>query len=194
MTFRFPAPPRSVIASVWAVLFIGASICSAQDSGSGFELHANGKVTASDVGLPVYPGAKLEKTPDNDSAVDMGFTLGDTHFRLVAANYLSGDPPSKILDFYRKPLSRFGDVLECDHGKPVGTTKTARSGLTCSEQGAQGEHTQVASVNSSDDHELRAGTPQKFRIVGIGEREASGIRFGLVYVELPKDSAKSKAD
>src|SRR5271165_2862363 len=123
MTFRFPALPHFLFASVGIVLFIGTSNCFAQDSGSGFELHANGKVTASDVGLPVYPGAKLEKAPDNDSAVDMGFTLGDNHFRLVAAKYLISDSLAQILDFYRKSMSPFGDVMEFDHGKPVGSTK-----------------------------------------------------------------------
>jgi hypothetical protein len=152
----------------------------AQDSGKGFELHANGAATAADVGLPTYPGSKLSKSGGNDAAVDMGFTFGDTHFRLVAANYITGDSIAQILDFYRKPLARYGDVLECDHGKAVGATKTARSGLTCGDQNGN----QI----SSESHELRAGTPEKFRIVGIGEREGSAIHFGLVYVETPKDS------
>jgi len=167
------------------------SVAAAQSSGGGFELHANGNVTASDVGLPVYPGSKLFKSADNDPAVDMGFTFGDTHFRLVAANYLSGDSPVQVLDFYRKPLARYGDVLECDHGKPVGAIKTARSGLTCGD--VKDQHMQVqGNVNSSEDHELRAGTPEKFRIVGIGERQGSAIRFGLVYVEMPKDNGSKK--
>lgn len=156
----------------------------AQDSGKGFELHANKNASAADVGLPVYPRSKLFKDADSDSAVDMGFTFGETHFRLVAAKYVSGDSIAQILDFYRKPLARYGDVLECDHGKPVGAIKIARSGLTCGDR--NGNET------SSDDHDLRAGRPEKFRIVGIGEREGSQIHFGLVYVEMPKDSASSK--
>jgi hypothetical protein len=82
-----------------SLLLCSGSPGSAQDSGSGFELHANGNITASDVGLPVYPGSKLFKSADNDSAVEMGFTFADTHFRLVTANYLSSDSPAQILDF-----------------------------------------------------------------------------------------------
>jgi hypothetical protein len=192
MRFRTPALSPVVFAWLGTLLVCGGSVAQAQDSGSGFELHANGKITASDVGLPVYPGSKLFKSADNDPAVDMGFTFGDTHFRLMAANYVSGDSPMQILDFYRKPLARYGDVLECDHGKPVGAIKTARSGLTCNDK--QDGHVQVqGNVDSSNDHELRAGTPQKIHIVGIGEREATGVHFGLVYIELPKDD-KPKAD
>ncbi len=180
-----------VLASLGALLFCAGTRALAQNSGGGIELHANGNITAAGVGLPAYPGAKLFKNPDNDSSVDLGFTFGETHFRLVAANYLSSDSPSRILDFYRKPLARYGEVLECEHGKPVGSTKTVRGGLTCSD--GQGGHIQVeGNVNSSNDHELRAGTPQKFHLVGIGESKDSETRFGLVYVELPKEIGSGK--
>ena len=178
---RFAA--SAALASLGGLLLCG-SLAFAQSSG--FELHANGNVTASDVGLPVYPGSKLVKS-DNSSAVDMGFTFGDTHFRLIAANYLSQDSPVQILDFYRKPLGRYGEVLECDHGKPVGALKVARSGLTCNTQ-SKDQVSVKGDVNSSEDHELRSGTPEKIHIVGIGEKQGNGIHFGLVYVELPKDS------
>jgi hypothetical protein len=190
MRFRTSAASLLGFASL-GVLVLVVQPAHSQSSDNGFELHANGNITASDVGLPAYPGSKLVKT-DNNSAVDMGFTFGDTHFRLVAANYLSADSPAQILDFYRKPLARYGEVLECDHGKPVGALKVARSGLTCSTKSK--DHLNVqGNVDSSDDHELRAGTPEKIHIVGIGEKQGAGIHFGLVYVELPKDSG-AKAD
>jgi len=44
------------------------------------------------------------------------------------------------------------------------------------------------SGDSSTDHELRAGTPLRFRIVGISDSQAGKTRFGLVFLELPKDS------
>ncbi len=141
MQFRAPAVLPLVCASLGTLLLYCGSVAAAQSSGGGFELHANGNVTASDVGLPVYPGSKLFKSADNDPAVD--------------------------------------------------TIKTARSGLTCGD--VTDQHMQVqGNVNSSEDHELRAGTPEKFRIVGIGERQGSAIRFGLVYVEMPKDNGSKK--
>lgn len=190
MQFRTAAASLLAFGSLGALSFAGSGIYA---QNSGFELHANGDVTAKEVGLPVYPGAKLVKS-DNNSALDMGFTFGDAHFRLVAANYLSGDSPEQILEFYRKPLGRYGEVLECDHGKPVGSRTMTRSGLMCSTKDKDHMNVQ-GSIDSSDDHELRSGTPEKIHIVGIGEKQGSAIHFGLVYVELPKDGgSKTKAD
>jgi hypothetical protein len=157
---------------------------------SGMELHANSGATASDIGLPDYPGSTLFKDKDNDATVDLGFTFGESHFRLLAANYLTVDSPEQVLAFYRKPLSHYGEVLECNDGKPVGTPTVTRSGLTCADQ--KGGNVQV-NGHDSKDHELRAGTPQKFRIVGIDKSQPKATHFGLVYVELPKDNdSKSK--
>ena len=174
-----------------ATLFSSNVALLAQDSG--MELHANSKVTAADIGLPVYPGSSLYKDKDNDEAVDMGFSFGDSHFRLMAANYLSSDAPDKILAFYRKPLSHYGEVLECNNGKPVGNPTITRSGLTCSDE--HGGNVEMNGHVSSKDHELRAGAPHQFRIVGIDKAQPNSTRFGLVYVQLPKDDdskAKSK--
>jgi hypothetical protein len=168
-----------------AALLFSAMALHAQ--GKGMELHANSQATASDVGLPSYPGATLYKEPGSDSgAVDMGLTFGDFHLRVVAAQYQTSDSASQVLDFYRKPLSRYGEVLECDHSKAVGTLKVTRSGLTCSDK----DPDHPVNLNSDDDHELRAGQPGKFRIVGIGKTEGKNTRFGVVLVELPKDSDK----
>jgi len=169
-----------------AALSCGGAGAMAQNSDVNLALHANGHTTAAEIGVPEYPGAKPYKESSNDSAVDLGFTFGDTNFRLMAASYVTGDSPAQVLAFYRKPLARYGDVLECDHGKPVGQTAVARSGLTCSDQ--EGDHLSVGGhVGSSSDRELRAGAPHKFRIVGIDESHPGSTRFGLVYVELPKD-------
>ncbi len=176
--------PRSFALLFAAVLICGNNALPAQDSG--IELHAKSKVTAADVGLPSYPGASLYKDKDNDAAIDLGYSFGESHFRLMAANYLTSDSPEKVLAFYRKPLSRYGEVLECNNGKPVGTLTVTHSGLTC-----QDEHDgnlQVNGHNDSKDHELRAGTPHQYRVVGIDKSQPNATHFGLVYLELPKDS------
>jgi hypothetical protein len=166
-----------------------------ENSGLNLALHAKSQATAADVGLPAYPGAVAYAPPDdngkkdNDSSLDMGFTFGDFHFSVIAAGYETSDSPARVLEFYRKPLSRYGEALECDHGKPVGKLTTTSTGLTCSDD--HGGHVQVnANANSSDDHELRAGSPHKYRIVGIDDSKAGKTHFGLVYLELPKDTGK----
>ena len=182
---------RNIFLSRTLLVFMASLLCGghyALSQNSGMELHANNNVTAADIGLPAYPGSTLYKDKDND-AVDMGFTFGDSHFRLLAANYLSSDSPEQVLAFYRKPLSHYGEVLECNNGKPVGSLTGTRSGLTCSDE--KGGNVQV-NGHDSKDHELRAGTPQKFRIVGIDKSQPKATHFGLVYVELPKDNDSDK--
>jgi hypothetical protein len=100
-----------------------------------------------------------------------------------AVSFVTPDSPEHVLEFYRKPLAKFGEVLECNHGKPVGSLTIAKSGLTCGDR-KSGRMT----VNGSDsDHELRAGTPEQFRIVGIDSTENGKTKFGLVALVLPKD-------
>ncbi len=185
---RFACPP--VLLAV-VMLFCGNSVAFAQNSDVNLALHANSHTTAADIGLPSYPDATIYKNPDSDSAFDFGFTVGDSKFRVMVASYVSTDSPAQILAFYRQPLSHYGEVLECDHGKPVGSLKVARSGLTCSSK-EKGDTEINGSVDSSNDHELRAGTPHQFRIVGIDESRPKSTRFGLVYVELPNSGSDGK--
>jgi hypothetical protein len=174
-----------------SMLLFGGIASFAQNSDVDLSLHANSHATATEIGLPVYPGAKLYKDADNDSAVDLGFSFGDFRFTVMAANYITSDSPEQILAFYRKPLSRYGEVLECSHGKPVGALTVTHSGLTCSDQ--HGGRVQVdGSADSSSDHELRAGSPHKYRIVGINDTHDGSTRFGIVYLELPKDNDEEK--
>jgi hypothetical protein len=183
---------RSLAALPAIVLFAAVVSCGgiaslAQNSSVNLALHANSHASAADIGLPAYPGASLYKDADNDSAADLGLTVGDFHFSLMAVNYVTSDSPAQVLAFYRKPLSQYGEVLECNHGKPVGALTVARSGLTCG-------HVQLSgNTNSSTDHELRAGTPHQYRIVGIDDSHPGSTRFGLVYLELPRsDGEKTK--
>ena len=172
---------------------VSVSSCRAQDSGGiKLDLHANAKASAKDIGLPLYPRATPYKEGDSDSSTaNLGFAFNDFHFGLLVASYITPDSPAQVLDFYRKPLAHYGEVLECDHGKPVGALTVTHSGLTCS--GSKGDHLQAnGSPDSSTDHELRAGTPLHYRIVGIGEFASGKTRFGLVNLELPKDSDSSR--
>jgi hypothetical protein len=182
---RFVFPLR---AAALGALFLTVSISTiAQDKGFSLDLHANSHATAKDIGLPDYPGAKPYKDGDNESSADLGMSFKDFHFKLLAASYVSGDSATQILDYYRKPLARYGEVLECLKGKPVGALKETKSGLTC-ESKKDGNIEVNGSGDSSTDHELRAGTPLRFRIVGISDVKDGKTRFGLVYLELPKES------
>ena len=176
------------IAVLGALVFAGANSSFAQDSGFSLDLHANSHATAKDIGLPLYPGAAPWKDSDNDSsAANLGFGLNGFHFGLLVASFSTTDSPVRVLDYYRKPLSHYGEVLECDKGKAVGPLTVTRSGLTCSGSKDGGVKFN-GNGDSSNDHELRAGTPLRYRVVGISETKDGKTKFGLVYLELPKDS------
>ena len=194
MSIRVNPFSRFMVGVLFACVVLFGGVASiAQSSGIGLVMHANSKVSAADVGLPAYPGATPFKDKDNDSAVDLGFTLGSFHFSVVAANFVTSDTPAQVLAFYRKSLAHYGEVLECYKGKPVGALTVTRSGLTCSAN--KNGHIEVnGNSDSSTNHELRAGTPLRFRIVGISDSQAGKTRFGLVYLELPKDSGADSKD
>ena len=172
-------PTMFLAAAVWS-----AAACFAQDSDFNLNVHANSHATAKDIGLPEYPGATPFRDKDSDSSADLGVVLNSFHFNLQVASFVTTDSPGQVLAFYRKPLAKYGEVLECNHGKPVGRLTTTKSGLTC------GDHANgTMTVNGSDSgEELRAGTPERFRVVGIDSTDGGKTKFGLVAVVLPKES------
>jgi hypothetical protein len=178
------------------LLLAGALLCApvaavAQRSNISVELHANKNVTAASLGLPDFPSARAYTDSGSDSPVDLGFTFGDVHFRVLVSKYLTAASPRQVFDFYRKPLARYGDVLECDHGEPVGRLKITRAGLTCSDSvGGKDAHVNGGSDSS---RELRSGSPSMFRIVALETPHADSTQFTLLLVELPKEKGSEGA-
>ena len=178
---------QSLFGAIPAIILAGAVSFAVpafgQNSDFNLDVHANSHATAKDIGLPAYPGATPFKNKDSDSSADVLFLLNSFHFSVKAASFETADSPLQVLGFYRKPLEKYGEVLECDHGKPVGSLTRTKSGLTCGD--SKGGH---MTVNGSDsDHELRAGTPEQFWLVGIDSTENGKTKFGLVALVLPKD-------
>src|SRR6185369_7716123 len=81
------------------------------------EIHVGTDTDAKDTGLASYPGAKPKNDRDNDKH-RANITIGGDDFgvRVVTAGFVSDDPPEKVIDFYRKDLKRYGNVLECKKG------------------------------------------------------------------------------
>ncbi len=176
---------KTIITALLTVCVTTAAV--APNSGLNLELHANEKVNAASMGLPDLPGARPFKDASSDSAVDMGFSFGSVHFRVLASKYVASASPAQVLDFYRKPLARDGEVLECDHGRAIGSVTITSGGLTCTDSHHHDSHTNVDVGNT---HQLRSGTEQKIRVVAIDTLVAGDTRFSLVYIELPRDGDK----
>ncbi len=184
---RMRAPALAAAASL-ACLLAATPAAHAQNN---FDLsvHASSDVTPATIGLPVYPGAKLAaKHGDDNAAFDIGFAFGDTRLRLEGIGYDSDDPPDRVLEFYRKALSRYGDVLECDHGHAVGSLSVTSSGLRCSDKGRREDLNINGHFDSSTSHDLRAGSPEEFRIAGVDGSSSKSSHFVIMYVKTPKDA------
>ena len=155
----------------------------------GMSVKTNDATVQEGLGLPVYPGAQLVKKKDkDDGAADVNFSFGKFQLRVKAASYTTPDAPDKVAAFYRKALGRYGDVIECQDDKTVGTPTHTAEGLTCSEK----THVQGAS-DLSGKLELKAGSKQHQHVVGI-DPEGSGTKLGLVALDLPGHFADDDKD
>jgi hypothetical protein len=175
---------RAALGALAVLALAGAPSLRAQEGGAGLELHVNENVSASSLGLPHFPTSHPFHGASKDSAADVGFSFGKVHFRVMASHYETYATADQVLDFYRKPLARFGEVLECEHGQPVGPLKSTKQGLTCAD--SHGPHSHVTS-DADSPRQLRSGTPEQYRVVAIETHKSSATNFTLIYLDLPKD-------
>ncbi len=133
------------------------------------------------LGMPVYPGAELVKKDKNNGAADVNMSFGSFQLRVKAASYRTQDSPGQVTAFYRKALGRYGDVIECQNNKPVGTATRTAEGLTCDND--KENHISVDD-DMSGKMELKAGSKLHQHIVAI-DPEGNGTKFGLVALDLP---------
>ncbi len=138
-------------------------------------IHVSNGADVRDTGLSVYPGARL-KPKDNDgdqksANVDIsGFGFG---VKVVAVEYVSDDPPAKLIAFYQDQLKKYGNVLQCRSSSHVNYT---RSG-----DGNDSKQLKCEGDNTGKNVELKAGTEDNQHIVAV-EPEGNGSSFALVYV------------
>src|SRR5215469_7509050 len=77
-------------------------------------VHA-GDIDTKDLGLPVYPGARVMKSHgdnDDNANVNIGGPMGQ--IKIVVQRFETEDSPQKVLDFYQKPMGKFGKVIQCN--------------------------------------------------------------------------------
>lgn len=131
--------------------------------------------SATDNGIPVYPGATprpADKSGDKHRAnVNIGgFGFG---LKVIAAEYVTPDSPEKVKAFYEDKLKQFGDVLVCKGHSSDNNVSARDSGdekLNCND-------------THGDGWELKVGTQHDQHIVAI-EPDGSGTRFGTVLVQI----------
>ena len=147
----------------------------------GMTVKTNDAAVVDGLGLPVYPGAELVKKDKNNGAADVNMSFGSFQLRVKAASYRTMDSPDQVTAFYRKALGRYGDVIQCQNDKPVGTPTRTSEGLTCDNE--KQNHVYV-NDDESGKMELKAGSKQHQHIAAI-DPDGNGTKFGLVALDLP---------
>jgi hypothetical protein len=151
-------------------------------------VHVNtDQVSASDLGLPLYPGAESVKGDDKHKSADVHLGFGEWQLRVRAVTYATPDSQEQVTSFYKKALARYGDVLTCENKSPVGTPIVTSEGLSCADDG--GNHSNVKINNddfgASSNIQLKAGSKRHQHIVGFEHPKEGRTMFALVALDLP---------
>jgi hypothetical protein len=138
-------------------------------------IHVSKGANVADVGLAVYPGARLKQKEsggeDKSANVNIsGFGFG---VKVVALEYESDDSPATLVAYYKDQLQKYGHVLECHSSHLDVNTDMKRSDHSSHELTCEG--------TSGSNIELKVGTKENQHIVAV-EPEGKGSSFSLVYV------------
>jgi hypothetical protein len=148
-------------------------------------VHVNtDQISAADLGLPLYPGAQSVTDDDKHKSADVHLGFGEWQLRVKAVSYGTPDSQDKVVAFYKKALTRFGDVITCNGNSPVGTPAVTHEGLTCEDNDKNGK-VKLDNNDFRHDFQLKAGSKRHQHIVGFEDPKNGKTRFALVALDLP---------
>jgi len=143
------------------------------------DLHVGNDADVRDIGLPVYPGARLKRDDDGKNSANVGIFTAAFGMKLVVVNYDSDDSPSKVIAYYRDKLKKYGKVLEChtsEHGGDVHVNAGKDNSNGSKEVKCEGD-------NTGNVVELKVGTQDHQHLVSVeSSPKGDGSTFALVYV------------
>lgn len=177
------------IASVAALLVLPACSVNVKKEANGEDkqvdintlaggIHVSKQADVSDVGLAVYPGARLKERDSNggDKSANVNISGFGYGIKVVALEYQSDDAPAKILSFYREQLKKYGSVLECHTSGNVAMNPTLGS------HGSKSDSNELTCEGDSGRNiELKVGRKDDQHLVSV-KPEGKGSSFSLVYV------------
>ncbi len=145
-------------------------------------LHVSKDADVRDIGLAVYPGARRKEhgDDDHDNNANVNISSGLFGLKVVAIEYLSDDPPEKIIAYYKDQLKKYGDVLEChNNSSDVGAT------MNPGDHAGHSERLKCEGEQGGKTVELKVGNEQSQHIASIKPADdGKGSDFGLVYVQV----------
>ena len=122
-----------------------------------------------DTGLPVYPGARLQRKNDHSESANVNIDTSFFGLQVAAATFESDDAPGAIVDFYKGAMRTYGNVTECRGDFDFRGRPGSRQPV-CREKPA------------SRELQLVTGTEERQRVVSVKPR-GSGSEFAVVHVE-----------
>jgi len=137
-------------------------------------IHVDQDAHANDTGLMVYPGARPKKKDEDgeESNANVNLSAFGYGLRVVALEFQSDDPPTKLIAYYKEQLKKYGAVLECHTSKDITYNRKSSEKskeLTCDQ-------------DSGNNVELKVGTEDNQHIVSV-KPDGKGSTFALVYVQ-----------
>jgi hypothetical protein len=145
-------------------------------------LHVTKEADVRDIGLPVYPGARRKERSDDNNTNSAHVNISTSLFgiKVVAIEYLSDDPPEKLVAYYKDQLKKYGNVLECH-------TNDRHPGTNMNGVDTSGDSKKLKCGDDQNGKtvELKVGTEQNQHIVSIKPSDdGKGSDFGLVYIQM----------
>jgi len=138
-------------------------------------IHVSKDANVADVGLAVYPGARLKQgdSNGNDKSANVNISSFGFGLKVVALEYQSDDSPAKLIAYYKDQLKKYGKVLEC-HTSHFDVNPDMKDS-------DHGSHELTCEGSSGNNVELKVGTKENQHIVAV-EPDGKGSSFSLVYV------------
>ncbi len=138
-------------------------------------IHVSKGANVADVGLAVYPGARLKQqgSDGEDKSANVDISSFGYRVKVVALEYESDDSPSKLVAYYKDQLQKYGQVLECHTSNFDVKAK----------HWDHDSHELTCEGSSGSNIELKVGTKENQHIVAVGP-EGKGSKLSLVYVRI----------
>lgn len=138
-------------------------------------IHVSKGADPQDVGIAIYPGARLKEKESNgsDKSANVNISGFGYGLKVVALEYETNDAPSKVVAYYQDQLKKYGNVLLC-HTMHLDVDTSLKDNDS-------GSHELTCEGSAGMDIELKVGTKENQHIVAV-EPQGSGSTFSLVYV------------
>lgn len=190
MEKRFGSSMIAIFGCVCALVLVGCSIHANQNGDKNdvdirspfgsISVH-EGNTDTKDIGLPAYPGAQPSKGSHDSDNANVNISSSAFGVKVAVQSFVSDDSPDKVLNFYQKPMEKYGKVLQCKGGSGSGFHHHDKDApVTC--DGDSG---------SDYDKELKVGTENNQHVVAVKPR-GKGSEFTLIYVRAWDNSDRGK--